>query len=880
MGIKILQNNFTTGVISPQVQARVDLAKYEGACKKIKNAIVMPQGGVTKRYGTKRVGFVSQQPQDGILIPFVYSRTQSYVLFFTNNRLRFISNGGTIKVDDGDGGYKEYYITTPYQEADLPYIKFVQSADIMYLTHPDYAPMMLCRYGHTSWELKEVQFTPSIQPPTNIYVNETGFTDPSGTYLGTEIEYKISAVSADGEESLPSEAAVAEALSTWPQGARVNLQWDPVAGAVRYEVYKNQHGWFEWAGVTENTWFQDDNIEPDSSLSPKEYRDPFHAPATPTVNAIATAGQDHYDMRVSAVNSGGAESAASALVTGTTINITPVENAEQYFVYFRLHAVADQNWRYTVANTTRENDEIEVVNPTAADPTAVEAVYEHYEDTAKLNVGWYSWKLSRTYAGTYPDYLYTMVADGYPSAINKPPLYWIRWTGPSVADKVRVCVQTIKTFTAGGGIYAIPSQVYHPSYGTPLDVADCYPGAVGIYQQRLMFGGTHVRPQTVWLSETGSFNSMSVSQPIRDDSAITVTVDTKQMNEVRHFVSLGDCFVLTNATEFRMQGKDGAVTPGTINFRPQSFWGSSHVPPIVVGNTILMIEPSGRVVRDVHYNIQEDGYTGDNRSILAEHLLKSPIRDWAYQQNPTNTVYVVREDGVLLTFTFIREQEIWAWAEHATTNGLYRSVCCIPEDGRDRIYFLVKRGEAYFIEEQVLREFGDSSETAWFVDNAREFTYQSPTATVTGLSHLNGSMVSGVADGSEIPLTEVVGGKITLPQAASHVIVGLPYEMEVVTVDPDIKGQDGTRFGSRKTLGQVTFELLETATLSAGADANHMEVLKIPTTKQWGEPVVLFSGKFRSPIPGYARNEASIRFTSSDPFPATVLAVRTEVNVE
>jgi hypothetical protein len=297
-----------------------------------------------------------------------------------------------------------------------------------------------------------------------------------------------------------------------------------------------------------------------------------------------------------------------------------------------------------------------------------------------------------------------------------------------------------------------------------------------------------------------------------------------------------------------------------------------------------MIEPSGRVVRDVHYNIQEDGYTGDNRSILAENLLKSPIVDWAYQQNPTSTVYIVREDGILVTFTFMREQEIWAWAEHRSYNGEYKSVCCVPEDGKDRVYFLVKRKFGtnyykYFLEEQVVREFGEDSENSCFVDCAYEYSSETPFTSVS-VGALSGLPVSGVADGSAFSIQNTVRGVIDLPQPANHIIVGLPYEMEVVTVDPDIKGQDGTRFGSIKTLGQVTFELLETATLHAGADANHMEVLKIPTTKQWGEPVVFYSGKLRSPIPGFARNEASIRFTSDDPFPATVLAVRTEVNVE
>ena len=184
----------------------------------------------------------------------------------------------------------------------------------------------------------------------------------------------------------------------------------------------------------------------------------------------------------------------------------------------------------------------------------------------------------------------------------------------------------------------------------------------------------------------------------------------------------------------------------------------------------------------------------------------------------------------------------------------------------------------------MLREFGEDSDNSWFVDCALEYgggdETPVPTQTITGLDHLEGRTVRGVADGSALNPMTVTGGAITLPQMASHVIAGLPYEMEVITVDPDVKAQDGSRYGSRKTLGPVIFELFETATLCAGPNDTHMEILKIPTTKQWGEPVNLFSGKIRSAIPGYARNEASIRFVSDDPFPATVLAVRTEVNVE
>lgn len=862
MAIKVLQNNFTTGVISPQVRARVDLAKYEGACQVIKNAIVMAQGGVTKRPGTRYVA----QSSDGLLIPFVYSRTQSYALLFTDHKVEFFTHEGQVM-----DGKNPYTVASEYALEDLPLLKFAQSADVLYLTHPKHPPRKLMRYDHTDWQFEDVEFMPAIEPPGDVDVEITGFTDSSGTYLKTITEYKIAAVNADGEESLPSEAASAMTLSTWPQGARVTLDWADVPGAVRYEVYKNQHGWFEWAGSTEKSFFEDDNIEPDSSISPKQYRNPFHAPDTPT---ISVSGSETYEVRVSAVNSGGAESVACATVLGTTVTITPEKDVEFYNVYYRLPG---DRWKYTIATQSEAETRFEVNNGLGSD---VAAVYERkpVEDgIAKNGNPVYAWKLVETISGSHSSLAYT----GTETPTTSTKLYWIRWNTTNKMeppDKVReMSEQILRVFEPT--VNDVDLSLAVGTAGTPLDEVDCYPGAVGIYQQRLMFGGTAQRPQTVWLSETGSFNSMAVSEPLRDDSAITVTVDTRQMNEVRHFVALGDAFVMTNATEFRMQGKEGAITPGTISFRPQSYWGSSHVPPIVVGTTILMVDASGRVIRDVHYNLQEDGYTGDNRSILAEHLFPVEIVDWAFQQNPFSTVYAVRKDGVLLTFTYMREQEIWAWAEHET-QGNYKSVCCVPEDGKDRVWFLVERGGKYFVEEQVLREYGKPSEDSWFVDCGLDRDNATLSADVSGLDHLEGQTVYGVADGSLVGSRVVRGGRITLEHPAKHVIVGLPYQMEVVTVDPDVKGQDGTRFGSRKTLGPVTFEFLETATMSAGADENHMEVLKIPTTKQWGKPVVLFSGKKRSAIPGYARDEASLRFTNSDPFPATVLAVRTEVNVE
>lgn len=860
--VKSFQNNFTTGEISPQVQARVDLGKYEGACRKILNGIVMAQGGVTKRPGTR---YVATAPGDGILFPFVYSQTQTYALLFTDHKVRFFSQGGAVTV--GDGG-PVYEIESPYALADLAKVKFAQSADVMYLVHPKYPPKKLMRFDHTDWKFEDVEFTPAIEAPFGVDVAVTGMTDGTGTYLPTETEYKVASVNMDGEESLPSEAAVAETLSTWPQGARVTIYWDPVPGAVRYEVYKNAHGWFEWIGSTEAASFLDDNIEPDGNMCPKEYRDPFHAPATPTVSVTGAA---LYQVRVSSVNSAGAESLASAVLSGSTVTVTPVRDAELYYVYTRE---SDEDaWKYRILTASVATPTIDVNNGSGS---TVVAAYEKTGKTALIdNQMVYEWKRVRSYSGSHSDRLYTYTE----TPDTSTDLWWVRWKSENRVDKTKLMTERVVAFHNPSSLTLVILGSTIPAQpGAPLDKPDSYPGAVGIFQQRLMFGRTNRNPQTVWMSETGSFHSMAVSRPLRNDSAITVTVDTRQMNEVRHFIALNDCFVLTNAAEFRMTEKDGAITPGSIGFRPQSFWGAAEVPPITIGTTILLLDGSGRVVRDMHYNLQEDGYSGDDRSILATHLLRKPIIDWAYQQTPYSTVYAINEDGKLLTFTYMREQEVWAWAQHESSGDKFRSVCCVREEGKDRVYFLVKRGNAYYVEEQVLWEYGDEPRDACYVDCSLSGGTAGQTV-FTGLSHLEGRKVAALVDGTAVTDLVVSDGRVTVPNPIEQkATIGLPYTMEVETVDPSINGQDGTRYGSRKTVGPVLIDMLETGDVQVGTDVNHLEEMKVPI--DWGPPTKLYSGTLRTPVPGFARDGASIVIRSNTPLPATVLAVKAEVSIE
>lgn len=154
MRTRAIQTNFTAGELSPRLLGRVDIAKYHNGVAVLENMMVMPHGGATRRPGLRFVAEVKDSSKKVRLIPFQFSTEQAYILEFGDQYIRFYMNQGQI-VDAGS----PYEIATPYLENELPDLKFTQSADVMYIVHPNHEPQKLSRTGHTSWTLSTVSFT-------------------------------------------------------------------------------------------------------------------------------------------------------------------------------------------------------------------------------------------------------------------------------------------------------------------------------------------------------------------------------------------------------------------------------------------------------------------------------------------------------------------------------------------------------------------------------------------------------------------------------------------------------------------------------------------------------------------------------------------------
>jgi hypothetical protein len=432
----------------------------------------------------------------------------------------------------------------------------------------------------------------------------------------------------------------------------------------------------------------------------------------------------------------------------------------------------------------------------------------------------------------------------------------------------------------------LPNTADGPPVGQDPFTGDNWPGTVGYFQERRVFGGSNSQPETLWFSRTGNYTNFDTSDPVKDDDAITYTLAARQVNQVRHLLPLADLMVMTGGGGWKVSAQ-GAVTPSNIDVAPQSFVGASKVPPIVIGNRILFVEAKGSSVREIAYQFVQNQYVSEDRSVFAQHLfLGHNIVSWAWSEAPDKILWAVRDDGVLLSLTYLIEQDVYAWAEHTTAGGLFRGVTVITEQidtnrPEDVPYFVVLRaGVGSVIERMHTRRLGTANNeiwTAWHLDCALRYS-GAPASVISGLSQFNdGQTVQYLADGVW-GTTHVSGGAITLLTPASTVLVGLPVVGTLQTLPAD-----STKPGEEPWLGRLKrgfrarLAVENTAGVTVSVDGKAVAAVVDPDTGT--DPAGMVTGVLDArPGEGWAR-EGQVSIRCETPLPATILGLALEWGV-
>lgn len=251
--LRTLQRSFAGGEVTPELYGRIDDAKYQTGVAQCKNFIPKPQGPVENRAGFAFVRAVKDSTKKTRLIPFTYSSSQTMVIELGAGYFRFHTMGATLM-----SGAVPYEVVNPYAEADLFDIHYVQSADVLTLTHPNHPPKELRRMGATNWVLDTILFTPRVSPPARDSGSASSITH---TYKVTAIVPSSGTVDGyppynPGGESQPT-AGFSCSNDLTLSGAINTLTWAPAMGASSYRVYKSVAGTFYYLGTADKTSFVD-----------------------------------------------------------------------------------------------------------------------------------------------------------------------------------------------------------------------------------------------------------------------------------------------------------------------------------------------------------------------------------------------------------------------------------------------------------------------------------------------------------------------------------------------------------------------------------------------------------------------------------------------
>ncbi|MBQ9405249.1 MAG: hypothetical protein IJU37_00750 [Desulfovibrio sp.] len=489
------------------------------------------------------------------------------------------------------------------------------------------------------------------------------------------------------------------------------------------------------------------------------------------------------------------------------------------------------------------------------------------------------------------------VASKAGSTLGKHPSDWvtgnyvrIEWTAVSGATEYNVYREEAGYYGFIGvatGTSFIDNNYEADTSDTPRENWNPFasgnnPGVVAFHQQRMVLAGCKKDPSYFYMSRTGDFENFRKSRPVQDDDPIEYMIASGAINAVTWAASFGDLLLGTTGAEYKATGDNGVITAKVSYVTAQSYWGSASLPPLIIGNSVLHMQRHGSRVRDLYYSLEKDGYAGNDLSILAPHLFDGhTLIQWAYQQTPGSHIWAVRDDGLLLALTYMKEQQIEGWTRHPT-DGEVQSVVAIAADNGDALLLVVKRtvnGQTAYFLERLADPFdqADDIRDAYFVDCGLTQKTANPTDTMTGLEHLEGRAVAVLADGSPVEGCIVHNGTITIPYAATTIHAGLPYTSVLSPLPMEGQLQTGVTLGKMRGYGKCVARLFRSVGGRYGADMDHLyDFPFIPA--QWGEPVPPFSGDIECPPHGGQATNTSVWLVQERPLPWQVIAIMADVD--
>lgn len=911
-----LQPAFTGGEISAEVANRVDLDKYQFAVLQAYNCLIKPHGPIYRRPGMKYMARTKYSDKACILVPFNGADNTDYLLEIGEKYIRVHKNGLYINIE----------VVTPYTADMLQDLRFVQSADTMFIASGKYPVKQLARYSDTDWRFADFEITDMYFDESTSLESYSGisYTAPgSYTFQPTVTgEYQIDISGGGGGGG----GAAKYRVKSGEHSSRLIYIKGGNGGngerIIKTLTLNKETSYTISVGGGGAAGSNGGNSAPSGS----------NGASSTAFDMIAKGGGGGTGGRKGEPNTpdgtsygnganGGAGGYGKGLFGSSATQPTAGANGWVKILYTGNKELTPSGTQGDITLTSNKN--IFASSKPGAyiklkQEIASKTVSTSNGTTERVRVG-ENWKVIShgTWSGSFTveksddgeswkEYRkYTSKGDYNPSesgSVTEPVFLRAVCTISSGTCTVDL---TAMAYNAEGVVKlteitsdsTAKAHVEKELGSTDMTTNFLwgawseefgYPQTLCFFQDRLCFGGTKKQPYMVWMSRTGDYGNFSVekaSGTVTDDSAVALAFVSRKQFKILHLIASTDLIVLTAGNEWTVSGSD-TVTPSKAVPRMQTTRGCSTVEPLMIGGRIVFVQGRGSTVRDMAYSYETDSYGGNDLTLLAKHIIENvQIVDSAYKQEPDSTIYFVRSDGTMACLSYIMEQKVYAWST-IETQGKIEAVAAVQEGDEDIIYLVVQReinGVTVRNIEYLAKNPAKSNNPDDYImlDNAIEYSTAEKSGGETEIdaAELAGEKVTVIGDGRMYSgLTVNQDGAVTLPAAVQHAFIGLPYRSIVELPNVEIRTGDGTMQGRKKQISNCILRLNNSLGGMVGPDINTMDLMNFDEQNAVSD-IKLFTGDKHMTLPiGGFNNEGRVIIVTDEPYPFNLLAVVREVS--
>lgn len=822
---RFIQNSFTSGVLSPLLKGRTDLAQYYQSLEIGQNWVLIPQGGIKRRPGTQYID----------LAPPVLAR---------NAVIPTMPNGGTA-ANINDGNDLTAATTTVNISTVDPYI--IAKTDLgaaTYIDVVDIRGIFLSASGTTD-DLRIQCSDDDITYTTIATVPLVGTASQNfRLFVGTTKRY-FQLAKLGGEDLGANKFTLSE-FNLWEKTgtlSEVKLK--------DFSVETNRHYLMAFSAGNCRIYSKSTNQHVADIKMPYQSADVLALRDTQSEQVMLTFHEDYIPQRI--INLG--------TDTDWALDNAPFTNIPQF--------------DYNDDNSPTPTSDVQVLTFTAF--VAGDTFQLDIEGVLSKNI---------TFAGDTTAAERAATAFNIQKNIQDMPV--VGDTGVSVARTgalaytVTISGESTKAFKLFSGFATTGTAsktiaVTHSVTGVPRkeDVWSStrgYPKSGCYYAGRLVLGGTKSKPQSVFMSKAGSAFNFDIDEGDPDD-AIFNTISSRKLNNIVDVFPSRNLQIFTDGSEFTVN--TSPITPETFSITPQTSHGSLNLEAKDIDGATIFADRNGKSIKEYVYNYQEEAYKINDISVLSPELIKSPT-DIAIlggtSSDNANWVFIVNNDGSATVLNTLRAQDINGFTEW-TTSGFITNVSVVD----DELYMVNKRtingALGYYIERWSFDHFLDCSVKA---------TNGAPTNVVNGYDHLIGETVRIVADESVLQDRTVnSSGQLELTtteefHTSFEAGIGFVPTLKPMPLNTNIgSGQNAMRL---KKIVRTNIRVSNTSGL-------YIEGLPV-AVRQFGEaavsplntPPLMQTGiisDFYSSI-GWSNEDMPV-FTVPDPTPCTILNIEYEV---